>query len=62
MSGLPKIYERVVLGSPVFVLAVLALVLLFFSYHAREFKLDASADALLLEDDKDLKLYRKKLV
>ena len=35
------------------------LILCFFSIHARNFELDASADSLILEDDKDLKIFRK---
>ena len=57
-QALSRIYQRFVLGHPKSVLAALAILLLFFSYHAKEFKLDASADSLLLEDDKDLELYR----
>ena len=36
----------------------MAAVLVFFAIHTNEFKLDASADSLLLDDDKDLKLFR----
>ncbi|MBW1691693.1 MAG: RND family transporter [Deltaproteobacteria bacterium] len=59
MNGFSKAYERVILGHPVVVLIVLGAVLAFFSYHAKEFKLDASPDTLLLEDDKDLKIFRE---
>jgi len=59
VNSLPKVYERIVLGHPLVVLMVLSLVLSFFSYHAKDFKLDASADSLLLEDDKDLRLFRE---
>jgi predicted RND superfamily exporter protein len=31
---------------------------MFFAWHARDFKLDASADSLLLEDDEDLRIFR----
>ena len=41
------------------VLAVLLIILAFFALQARHFSLDASADALLLEDDKDLQIYRQ---
>ncbi|QEP42436.1 transporter [Ectothiorhodospiraceae bacterium BW-2] len=37
----------------------LILLLLFSGYSAREFKLDASADALVLESDADLRFYRE---
>ena len=56
--GFSEIYRRIVLGRPIVVLAVLASVLCFFGYHTKGFKLDSSADTLLLEDDRDLKLYR----
>jgi len=52
-------YETLVLKYPKLVLVVLLSILVFFGYHAKDFKLDASADSLLLEDDLDLKLLRK---
>ncbi|HUU39988.1 MAG TPA: MMPL family transporter, partial [Desulfatiglandales bacterium] len=54
-----KAYNRIVFGHPIYVLVTLSLLLLFFSYHAKNFKLDASPDTLLLEDDKDLKNFRE---
>jgi len=59
MNGFSKLYNSIVLGHPKVVLIVLLLVLAFFSYHAKDFKLDASPDTLLLEDDKDLKIFRE---
>ena len=59
MNGFAKLYNRIVLRHPKVVLIVLLLLLSFFSYHAKDFKLDASPDTLLLEDDKDLKIFRK---
>ena len=41
------------------VLALLVLVLAYFGYHTRDFRLDASADSLLLEGDKDLARFRE---
>jgi predicted RND superfamily exporter protein len=58
MNGFSKLYDRIVLGHPIVVVIVLLLLLSFFSYHAKDFKLDASPDTLLLEDDKDLKIFR----
>jgi predicted RND superfamily exporter protein len=46
------------LHNPKLVLVVLLSILVFFGYHAKDFKLDASADSLLLEDDVDLKVFR----
>ncbi len=59
MHRLPVAYHRFLLTRPRTVLTVLALLLAFFSYHSQDFKLDASADSLLLEDDKDLHLLRE---
>ncbi len=53
-----KIYDRLVLGKPVVVLVLLLAVLAYFGFHARDFKLDASADSLLLEGDQDLRAFR----
>ncbi len=44
--------------NPKLVLIVLLSILVFFGYHAKDFRLDASADTLLLEDDRDLKVFR----
>ncbi|MBL1142924.1 MAG: MMPL family transporter [Proteobacteria bacterium] len=39
----------------------MAAILAFFAVHTKDFKLDASADSLLLDDDKDLKVFRETL-
>ena len=54
-----KIYTAVVLGQPVIISLLLLLILGFFAYYTQDFKLDASADSLLLDDDKDLKIFRE---
>jgi len=51
-------YERLVLDRPVLTLVLVALLLAFFGWHARDFRLDASADTLVLEGDADLRYYR----
>lgn len=51
-------YRSLVLNHPVFTLLLLLAVFAFFISHAKDFKLDASADALLLENDEDLKIFR----
>jgi hypothetical protein len=58
-SRIAQAYDTLVLHNPKSVLVVLLAILVFFGYHAKDFKLDASADSLLLEDDADLKLFRK---
>lgn len=40
---------------------LMAAILAFFTIQTKDFKLDASADSLLLDDDKDLKLFRETL-
>jgi predicted RND superfamily exporter protein len=51
-------YDTLVLNRPKSVLVVLLSILIFFGYHTRNFKLDASADTLLLEEDVDLNVFR----
>jgi predicted RND superfamily exporter protein len=54
-------YSTFVLKQPVLVCLIMAILLGFFAMQTKDFKLDASADSLLLEDDKDLKLFRETL-
>ena len=52
-------YDALVLRHPKLVLVALLSILVFFGYYTKDFKLDASADSLLLEDDADLNEFRK---
>jgi len=52
-------YDRAVLRAPRLLLAVLAVLLVVSALGARRFELDASADALLLENDADLRAWRE---
>ncbi|MEQ8231343.1 MAG: RND family transporter, partial [Gammaproteobacteria bacterium] len=54
-----SVYERAILRHPLLTLLVLLLVLAFFARGLEDFKLDASADALLLESDEDLRDFRQ---
>ena len=58
-SRIVQAYDTLVLRKPRLALVFLLSILVFFGYHTKDFKLDASADALLLEDDRDLDLFRK---
>ncbi|HSM29991.1 MAG TPA: MMPL family transporter [Woeseiaceae bacterium] len=58
MVSLLDAFDRLVLKRPAITLAVIAAVVAFFGYHAPGFRLDASADSLVLENDKALKYYR----
>ena len=53
------IYKKVVIDLPKLTLIVLLGVIAFSIYHSKNFNLDASSDALLLEGDKDLKYLRE---
>ena len=55
---LAKFYDALVLKRPGTTLLLVALLTAFFAYHAPAFKLDASADALTLENDQALRYYR----
>ena len=58
-SRIVQVYDTLVLGQPKAILLILFSLLVFFGYHTKDFKLDASADSLLLEDDLDLQEFRK---
>jgi predicted RND superfamily exporter protein len=51
-------FERVVLSHPQTVLVCIAVVLIFFALGASRFRLDASTETLILENDEDLKYAR----
>ncbi|MEP4544531.1 MAG: MMPL family transporter [Saccharospirillum sp.] len=53
------LYQRILTGYTLWVLIGLVLVIGLLATQARHFSLDASADALLLEDDEDLALFRE---
>ncbi len=55
---LSDLYDKVVLQRPVQTLIFIALIISFFSIYAPDFRLDASADSLVLENDEDLRYYR----
>ncbi|SDT94445.1 efflux RND transporter permease subunit [Desulfobacula phenolica] len=52
-------YDRFVLKRPGIVILLLLMVIGTLGYQARHFRLDASAESLLLENDKDLQYARK---
>ncbi|NQV68685.1 MAG: RND family transporter [Pseudohongiella sp.] len=58
-SSLAKLYSALVFGKPSLVIAILLVLVGFFGWQAQNFKLDASADSLLLEDDPDLEYSRQ---
>ena len=52
-------YKKFVIDFPKITLFLIAILICFSFYNARNFNLDASSDALLLEGDKDLKYLRE---
>ena len=54
-----SIYKKLIIDFPKVTLLFLAILIGFSFYHAKNFNLDASSDALLLEGDPDLKYLRK---
>ena len=52
-------YDRCVLGHPRLALLLLGAAFLFFARSAQDFRLDASADSLILESDRDLRVFRE---
>jgi hypothetical protein len=58
-SSAAKLYDDIVFGKPTLVISVLLLLVVFFAWHAQNFRLDASADSLLLENDPDLEFSRE---
>ncbi len=54
-----NIYKKIVIDFPKITLLLLSIIIVFSLYQAKNFNLDASSDALLLEGDKDLKYLRE---
>lgn len=54
-----KFYDSVILKYPVKVLLLLLLIISTLTYQATKLEIDASAETLLLDDDKDLKFARE---
>ena len=56
---LSYIYKKLVIDFSKLTLLLITSIIVFSLYHAKNFNLDASSDALLLEGDKDLKYLRE---
>ena len=53
------LYQNYVLKNPKYIVLILLICLISFGYFSKNFRLDASSDTLLLEDDPDLKYLRE---
>ena len=58
MNWFSRHYNHWTVLRPWPLLIALLLVLMVLGWHARDFRLDASADSLLLENDQDYKVFR----
>ena len=59
LDQIAEAYNRYILGCPKITLVALFAIFSFFAWSARDFKLDASADSLILESDEDLRIFRE---
>lgn len=59
IQALYAVYRRVVLNHPWLWMLLIVAMSVFSLYHARDFRLDASADSLILENDEALAFYRE---
>lgn len=57
--GFSRLYCKLVFNNPWLVIALLILITAAFGWHAKDFKLDASADSLLMEGDAELEYSRE---
>jgi predicted RND superfamily exporter protein len=57
-SPIVRLYDSLILKRPVRVIVLLMAVAAFLAYHAQNFRLDASAETLVLEGDQDLEYAR----
>ncbi len=58
-SSLLNFYTRYILSKPIYVILALLGLFAYLGYNAKDFRIDASADSLILENDQDYKYYRK---
>lgn len=54
-----KIYDTFILKYPILVLLILSIFVSILGYYSTKVEVDASAETLLLDDDKDLKFFRE---
>jgi len=54
-----QFYQNTILKNPKSIFTILIIALISFGYHAKDFKLDASSETLLIEGDPDLKYFQE---
>ncbi len=50
-----QLYQNTIVKNPKIIFTILLIILISFGYHAKDFRLDASSETLLIEGDPDLK-------
>ena len=50
-----QFYQNIILKNPKFIFVILLFALITFGYYSKDFRLDASSETLLIENDPDLK-------
>ncbi len=58
-SMIAQFYENLILKNPKSILIILLVALVSFGYYSKDFRLDASSETLLIEDDPDLKYFQE---
>ena len=54
-----KIYQNFILSKPKIILSLLILIAVFFGYQSKDFRLDASSETLILDNDVDYQIYEQ---
>ena len=54
-----RFYLKNIIEKPKIIFSILIVAIISFGYFSKDFRLDASSDTLLLENDPDLKLLRE---
>jgi uncharacterized protein len=57
MQSFLNFYSRYILNRPIFVILALLGLFTYLGFHSKDFRLDASADSLILENDADYKYF-----
>lgn len=58
-ASLNRLFDGAILGRPGAVVALFLALFAYCGYHSKDFRLDASADSLVLEHDEDLRYFNK---
>ena len=56
---LARIYKKNIIEKPKFLFFIFILAALVFSFYSKDFRLDASSETLLIEEDPDLKYLKE---